>query len=505
MSGAEDIAHRLHQNERLVLRVLNKGLRDIESIAKEAGLSINAVTWAAYSLKEKGLVKVNEKVRIEYLLGAEGEMYLKKGFPEMRLISKIGDEAAIEGLDLTEDERNYGILWAVKKGLVTIRSELGRKVLKLTDAGRDRLLKGFPEQNVLEKIRLGLELAPTETELLNELEVRGDVIRKKEKKSVEVYLTELGEVIARTEVELAPEVNVLSSDVIVSGKWKDVYLRPYNIEVPTKVVYPGKSHPYQQIIDLVREALIGMGFEEVYSPPVEINFWNCDVLFMPSDHPARDIHDMFYLKSATVGTIADHGLVQRVRETHENGWRTGSTGWGFWDPLLSLRLILRSQTTAVSARYLSKMGCELPRKMFTIDRNYRPEKIDSIHLPEFNQCEGIVAARGVNLRHLMGYMKKIAEVFGAEEVRFQPGFFPFTEPSVVGFIRHPRLGWIEALPGGIFRPEVTKPLGIDVPVLAWGLGIDRLAMIALGVDDIRQLFSADLDWLRNVPFPELKV
>lgn len=505
MSRVEDIVHGLHQNERSVLRVLRKSPRDAGDIAKETGLSLSAVIWAAYSLKDRGLVKVDEETRVEYLLGTEGERYLKEGLPEMRLISKVKEEIAIENLDLTEDERCFGIPWAVRKRLITIRSEPGRKILKLTDIGRERLLKGCHEHVVLEKIRSGLELTSSEIELLNELKTRGDVIRKKEAKSIKVSLTETGNAAIKTEVELAPEVNVLSSDMIVSGKWKDVYLRPYNIEVPTKVVYPGKPHPYQLIIDLVREALIGMGFEEVYSPPVEINFWNCDVLFMPSDHPARDIHDMFYLKKVKSGAVADPKLVQRVKETHENGWNTGSKGWGFWDPLLSLRLILRSQTTSVSARYLSRISGEFPCKMFTIDRNYRPEKIDSIHLPEFNQCEGIVAARGVTLRHLMGYMKKIAEVCGAKEVKFQPGFFPFTEPSVVGFIRHPKLGWIEALPGGVFRPEVTKPLGIDTTVLAWGLGIDRLAMIALDVDDIRQLFSSDLDWLRSIPLPELKV
>lgn len=505
MSGVEDIVNRLHQNEKEVLRVLVKGSRDVESIATEIQLPLSAVTWAVYSLKEKGLVEVEEKKLTEYMLGAEGERYLIEGMPETRLISKIGNGATIDEIDLTDDERKFGIPWAIKKKLITIELESGRKVLKLTDIGKEVLTKGCPGRIVLEKVKSGLGLTPFEVGLLNELKTRGDIIREREIKRIEASITELGREVSTANVGLVPEVNVLNSEIIVTGKWKSMYLRPYNIEVPAKIVYPGKPHPYQQVIDLLREALIGMGFEEVYSPPIEINFWNCDVLFMPSDHPARDIHGMFYLKREKFGRIADRELMQRVKETHERGWETGSRGWGSWDPVLSLRLILRSQTTAVSVRYLNKAGKELPRKMFTIDRNYRPEKIDSIHLPEFNQCEGIVAAEGVNLRHLMGYMKKIAEIFGAEDIRFQPGFFPFTEPSVVGFIRHPRLGWIEALPGGVFRPEVTKPLGIEVPVLAWGLGIDRLAMIALDVDDIRQLFSSDLEWLRNAPFPEIKV
>ncbi|MEM3393601.1 MAG: phenylalanyl--tRNA ligase subunit alpha, partial [Candidatus Methanomethylicia archaeon] len=93
--------------------------------------------------------------------------------------------------------------------------------------------------------------------------------------------------------------------------------------------------------------------------------------------------------------------------------------------------------------------------------------------------------------------------FGIREVKFQPAYFPFTEPSVVGYVKHEKLGWIEALPAGIFRPEVTYPLGIKVPVLAWGLGIDRLAMVALKIEDIRLLFSNDLKWLRFQRIPSL--
>ncbi|HID01782.1 MAG TPA: phenylalanine--tRNA ligase subunit alpha, partial [Desulfobacterales bacterium] len=258
------------------------------------------------------------------------------------------------------------------------------------------------------------------------------------------------------------------------------------------------------LIDEIRELLIGLGFEEVSSPPIEVNFWNCDALFMPSDHPARGIHDIFYIKDFKTSKVAKKEIWNNVKETHENGWITSSTGWGHWNPKLALRLILRSQTTAVSARYLSTLTeKDLPRKMFTIDKNYRPDRIDSTHLPEFNQCEGIVVGENVNLRHLIGFIKTIAEAFGIKEVKFQPAFFPFTEPSVVGYIKHPKLGWIEALPGGIFRPEVVLPLGIKVPVLAWGLGIDRLAMVALEIEDIRMLLTHNLNWLRNKPIPSI--
>ena len=113
------------------------------------------------------------------------------------------------------------------------------------------------------------------------------------------------------------------------------------------------------------------------------------------------------------------------------------------------------------------------------------------------QSGRFVLGEEVDLRTLLGLLKMFAtEVAGAEEVRFAPAYFPFTEPSVEVHIKHPVLGWFELGGSGIFRPEVTEPLGIKVPVLAWGLGIDRMALMSLGLKDLRHLFSPDLEEIR---------
>lgn len=135
--------------------------------------------------------------------------------------------------------------------------------------------------------------------------------------------------------------------------------------------------------------------------------------------------------------------------------------------------------------------------MFSIDRNFRPEKFDATHSAEFIQIEGIIGSKDLTLRDLMGYIKAIAKGVGVEKLKFKPGFFPFTEPSVESFIFIPELGWREFGGSGIFRPEVTLPFGIDFPVLAWGLGADRLAMAALGIGDIRELATRNLGQLRK--------
>jgi phenylalanyl-tRNA synthetase alpha chain len=138
--------------------------------------------------------------------------------------------------------------------------------------------------------------------------------------------------------------------------------------------------------------------------------------------------------------------------------------------------------------------------MFILDRNFRAESPDARHAQEFDQCEGIIMDKGLTLRDLMGYLSEICRRVGIIKVRFKPGQFPFTEPSIETYAKHQVLGWIEVAPGGIFRPEVTQPHGIRDSVLAWGIGSGRLYMAAMDISDIRDLFSRDLNWLRRQYF-----
>ena len=189
-------------------------------------------------------------------------------------------------------------------------------------------------------------------------------------------------------------------------------------------------------------------------------------------------------------------MVRRVMKTHENGWITGSIGWRYrWSFDVARRLVMRSQTTAVSARFLFKRK-KFPIKMFCVSRVFRPDVLEAKHAMEFYHCEGIVADENLNFKHLLGMLKKIVNALGIEKVEFKPGYFPFTEPSVEVFVYHPKIGWMESAGAGLFRPEVTLPLRIKCPVLAWGIGVDRLAMVKLGVDDIRELHTRRLDYLR---------
>jgi phenylalanyl-tRNA synthetase alpha chain len=160
--------------------------------------------------------------------------------------------------------------------------------------------------------------------------------------------------------------------------------------------------------------------------------------------------------------------------------------------------VLRTHTTVLSIQHLAA-NPHPPVKAFCISRVYRREAIDPTHTPEFEQLEGIVMDKGVSFRNLLGYLKEFYGRMGFENVRFRPAYFPYTEPSVEPEIYVDGLGWVEMGGAGIFREEVTAPWGIAYPVLAWGLGVSRVAMLKLGLKDLRLLYRSDIEWIRESP------
>jgi phenylalanyl-tRNA synthetase alpha chain len=292
------------------------------------------------------------------------------------------------------------------------------------------------------------------------------------------------------------EVTQLTPELIITGNWRNVNFQKYNIEAPVANVWPGKKHPYLSFLDEVRAKLVTLGFKEMAGTNVETAFFNFDALYTPQDHPARELDGIYMVKNPEYGDISAYAkAAEKVKATHENGGATGSTGWGYKYSLQEARrLILRGHGTCLSARTMVNKDLQVPSKHFSIARVYRPEVVDKTHLSEFNQVEGIVVDEKLNLRDLLGVLGKFAkEIAGADKIRFKPDYFPFTEPSVELSAYKEGFGWVEFGGSGIF----TEPLGVKVPVIAWGLGVDRLFMMRAGMDDIRCIFSQNLDWLRR--------
>lgn len=294
------------------------------------------------------------------------------------------------------------------------------------------------------------------------------------------------------------EVSQLSPDLLKDGGWRNKRFRKYTISLRPPRIGTGKRHPYREFLDAVKTKLVSMGFQEMRGSLVETEFWNMDALFMPQFHPARDIHDVYFVKQPTHATGIAEPFLTHVTQAHQDGGKTGSTGWKYaFNTERAKRLVLRSQGTAVSARTLASAP-SVPGKYFSIARCFRYDQVDATHATDFFQVEGIVLGEDINFRTLLGLLNLFArEVAQAKEVKFLPAYFPFTEPSVELHVRHPRLGWMELGGAGLFRPEVTLPLGVRVPVIAWGLGLDRMAMVALGIHDIRELFTDSLDLIRT--------
>ena len=292
------------------------------------------------------------------------------------------------------------------------------------------------------------------------------------------------------------EIGTLTPEMLETGSWKGKTFRSYNVKTPPTRLTPGRTNPYAKFLENVKDKLASLGFEEFDGPLVETEFWNSDALFMPQFHSARDIHDVYRIAEPEQAKAIEEPWLSSVAAAHENGGATGSRGWNYaFDRDFTRRLILRSQGTVLSAKTLPK--AKIPGKYFGIVRCFRYDRVDATHLPDFYQTEGIVLGENVNLRTLLGMLEMFArEVAGAKEVKYVPGYFPFTEPSVEVHIKHPVLGWFELGGSGIFRPEVTESLGVHVPVAAWGIGIDRMALMALGLNDLRELFSYDIENVR---------
>ena len=292
------------------------------------------------------------------------------------------------------------------------------------------------------------------------------------------------------------EIGILTPEMLETGSWKGKTFRSYNVKTPPTRLTPGRTNPYAAFLENVKDKLASLGFEEFDGPLVETEFWNSDALFMPQFHAARDIHDAYYVAEPDKAQSIEEPWLSNVAAAHENGGETGSRGWNYaFDREFTRRLILRSQGTVLSAKTLHK--AKIPGKYFGMARCFRYDRVDATHLPDFYQTEGIVLGEKVNLCTLLGMLEMFAcEVAGAKEVKYVPGYFHFTEPSVEVHIKHPVLGWFELGGSGIFRPEVTQSLGVHVPVAAWGIGIDRMALMALGLNDLRELFSHDIEDVR---------
>jgi len=517
----KELAERLSERDlRILLELRERGRATPEELARELGYDEGPVMRSLYWLEERGLIESEERRERVYELGEEGREYAEKGLPELRVArvlveagGELGLEEALERAGVPGRLAGPTLGWLRRKGLAEIKREDGET--RLVFVGEEEAIEEDLDQRVLEALsegpasveevasRLG-EDEEKVREALERLSERGDVVEEREVRSRVVRLTDLGREVAEWAEEVLERdwITELKPEHLREGTWREKEFKPYDVKAPTRPTYPGKRHPLREVIEEIRRVFLEMGFREVSGPLVESSFWNFDALFQPQDHAAREMQDTFYLEEPSEAELPDGEVVERVKSVHEDGGDVGSRGWGYeWDEEVARKPVLRTHTTAVSVRRLYEAEGP-PLKLFSIGRVYRRETVDYKHLPEFHQCEGIVLAEDVSFRELLGVLEEFYRRMGFEEVRFRPAYFPYTVLSVEPEVYFEEKGdWVELGGAGIFRQEVLRPLGFgeDVVCLAWGLGVERLAMMKLGIDDIRELYMSDLKTLLELP------
>jgi len=267
-----------------------------------------------------------------------------------------------------------------------------------------------------------------------------------------------------------------------------------DVTLPGRAIPAGRVHPLMRVRQQVEDIFARMGYEILEGPEVEDDFHNFEALNMPPDHPARDMQDTLYLGVPIAGgTWGAH--TGRVPEAQ-----------------VRAATLLRTHTSAMQIRYMKTFPP--PVRIIVPGRVYRRDNLDLSHTPMFQQFEGLVVGEGVTLADLKGtFEAMLRELFGDVQVRLRPSFFPYTEPSAeidisckscrgTGCGTCKQTGWIEILGSGMVHPAVFEAVGYDperVTGFAFGMGMERVAMVKYGVDDIRLFYENDLRFLEQFP------
>ncbi|ESP03312.1 hypothetical protein LOTGIDRAFT_207611 [Lottia gigantea] len=475
----------------LVLKNVNeKGEIDTQDLAKLENIDHQKLVGAVKSLQSLGnIIKVDQKQSKRLKLTEEGISVAEKGSHEACVYNSIPAEG-IRQADIMKTVPNakVGFSKAMSAGWIQVdkKAEGGPKVFKKVDSIEDKVEKCMKEIQSLKLDNItDAQIAEfKKRKLISEEKVTSYIVSKGDDFTLNVS---------------KPEVD-LTAEMIASGSWKTKTFKPYNFEALGVPPQSGYLHPLLKVRTQFRQIFLEMGFTEMPTNNfIESSFWNFDALFQPQKHPARDAHDTFFVSDPKSASGFPMEYLERVKKVHSEGGY-GSQGYKCeWNIEEAEKNILRTHTTAVSARMLYKLAQQKPfkpAKYFAIDRVFRNETLDSTHLAEFHQIEGLVADRNLTLGDLMGTINEFFQKLGMTKLRFKPAYNPYTEPSMEIFSYHEGLQkWVEIGNSGVFRPEMLLPMGLpeDVSVIAWGLSTERPTMIKYKYNNIRDLVGPKVD------------
>ena len=490
-------ASKLLNPERRMLKLMQSDSSkkwSLEEVLSSCNWSDQAVAvGAGLGLSDAGFVEIEESVETVIRLSSQGASAIENGLLESRLWSWISNSDSADMVSLQQSFERHeagpgvGLLKRIGvqlDGGKFVASDPGKVEKEISQ--RTNFLSSLPD--LVENL---------DSEMVEHFRGRKGFIENQESTTRSWKINQNGLSVSSDLLVEKEMITEITPELLQSDNWRDSEFRSFDVTLESATPRTGRSHPMQALIERIRSIFLEMGFSELVEDYVQTAGWNMDALFIPQDHPAREMQDTFYLDNPASMELPDD-VMSLWSGIHKHGGDTGSVGWGGdFSKETSQKGLLRTHTTVNTIQYLAENPSK-PCRMFTVDRVFRKEAIDRTHLPEFHQIEGIIMEEGANLQMLVTTLKTFYHKMGYPEVRVRPAYFPYTEPSLEIEVKW-RGKWLELGGAGIFRPEVTEPLGITTPVLAWGMGLERLAMLVLGLDDIRQLYISDLEWLRNQP------
>lgn len=492
-----------------VLSALNSADGPVLTAQAFPDAEFNTIKSAVDKLRSREYLEAEQVDRIELVPTAEGATFVQYGSPEARVFNAIKEKGkvSIKELPSLVGDANVAKFGSGAAFRTKWIKKEGDSIVPLVDSIEDTTgnqLKEISEKKTLSDSKAVADLK--KRKLVTERKVVTFEIRKGPKFAM----------------EFVKEQTELTAEMIADGSWKTVKLKPYNFKAKGAPTPAGALHPLNKVRQEFREIFFEMGFEEMPTNKfVETGFWNFDALFVPQQHPARDQQDTFFIsdppkadppredppidalqqlslsdtngpnapinpqkhkrKSSKTSGVDYKQYWDNVQAVHQDG-KYGSTGYRYpWSADESLKLVLRTHTTAVSTYMLKKLA-ENPRpiRYFSIDRVFRNETVDATHLAEFHQVEGVIADWDLTLGGLIGFMEVFFAKMGITDLRFKPAYNPYTEPSMEIFSYHKGLGkWVEIGNSGMFRPEMLEPMGLpkDMRIYGWGLSLERPTMI----------------------------
>jgi len=452
-----------HDIEKKIINSLKENpIQTPETLENSTQLSPDQIRRGIEWLKLKDLAIVDESKSSVISLGKNGLDSFEKGLPERRLLNLVKDGPR----KLSDIQKELGFVFGPAIGLC-------RKNNWVETSSDQIIIKTIP-----------FELPGEKT-----LQQIGNKKLSKE----QINQNDFSELLKRPNFIIEDVIKNKKISLTLTAKSLDISNDSGAIDVEAEVpeILVARTHPLKDTIDEIREIFVTLGFSEILGNLTQSSFWNFDALFTPQDHPARELQDTFFLDGISAKKIANPEQIRKVSDSHKKNWRYR------WDVNEARKMVLRTHTTCVTIKHLAENKPDEAR-IFSLGRVFRNEKVSYKHLVEFNQIEGIVVGKDANLRNLMGIQREFYKRIGITKIKFWPTFFPYTEPSLQTMVYNEKLGkWIELFGMGIFRPEVTKPLGITKPVLAWGGGIERIAMLKYDLDDVREFYNNSLGWLRS--------